>query len=231
MNNLAVATSLATSPSTAFAELRERPRFWFPLLLVILSSLAILVWYYSIVDIEWMKDALYSNNPQFQKMPEAQRAQAMAFVGRNMMLISGVIGICVAVPVFYLLLSLYYLVAAKVTKVPLGFKHWFTLTCWSALPALLGALVAAIFLLIRDNNQVGPGILQPLGLNELFFHRPPGGQQGFFDALNIPGILGWILAIIGVRTWTQRSWLFSATFVLIPVVLMFGIWGFFAFRN
>src|SRR3954468_12979501 len=105
MNNLTVATSLATSPTSAFAELRERPRFWFPLLLVILSSLAILVWYYSIVDIEWMKDALYSNNPQFQKMPEEQRAQAMAFDGRNMMLISGVIGICVAVPVFYLLLS------------------------------------------------------------------------------------------------------------------------------
>jgi hypothetical protein len=136
----------------------------------------------------------------------------------------------VAVPFFYAVLSLYYLLAAKVTKVPLGYKHWFTLASWSALPAVLGTIVAAIFLLIRDNDQVGPGILQPLGLNELFFHRPPGSQQGFFDALNIPGVLGWVLAIIGVRAWTQRSWLFSATFVLIPVALLFGIWGFFAFR-
>jgi len=230
MNNLAVATSLATSPFSAFAELRERPRFWFPLLAVILSSLVILVWYYSIVDIEWLKDAMYTNNPDFQKMPPEQRLQTLAFVGRNMMMISGVIGICVALPVIYLLFSLYYLVAAKITKVPLGFKHWFTLTCWSALPALLSALVAAVMLLIRDNDQVGPGVLQPLGLNELFFHRPPGGQQTFFDGINIPGMLGWILAIIGVRAWSQRSWLFSAIFVLLPVVVLFGILGFFAFR-
>jgi hypothetical protein len=231
MNDLAVATALATSPSTAFVELRERPRFWFPLLAVILSSAAILVWYYSVVDIEWMKDAMYSSNPDFQKMSAEQRAQAMAFVGRNTMLVGGVVGILVAIPVFYALGSLYYLLAAKVTKVPLGFKHWFTLTCWSALPMLLGAVVAAIFLLIRDSDQMGPGILQPLGLNELFFHRPMGSKpQAFFDALNIPGILSWILAIIGVRTWTQRSWLFSAVFVLIPVVLLYGIWGFFAFR-
>jgi hypothetical protein len=231
MNNLSLAAALATSPFTAFAELRERPRFWFPLLAVVLSSAAMLVWYYSVVDIEWFKDALYGNNADFQKMPEAQRDQAMAFIGRNTLLIMGVITIFIIIPGFYLLSALYYLLAAKVTKVPLGFKHWFTLTCWSALPALLGTVVGAIFLLIRENDQVGPGILQPLGLNELVFHRPLGsGAQGFLDALSIPGLLGWILATIGVRAWTQRSWLFCTIFVLIPVVLLYGIWGFFAFR-
>jgi hypothetical protein len=230
MNNVAVATALATAPFSAFAELRERPRFWFPLLAVVLSAAAVVCWYYAVVDIEWMKDALYSNNPDFQKLTPEQRAQAMAFVGRNTLLITSVIGLCIALPCFYLLNSLYFLLAAKVTKVPLGFKHWFTLTCWSAMPALLSALVAAILLLIRDNDQVGPGILQPLGLNELFFHLPPGKQQGFLDALNVPGMLSWVLAIIGVRAWSQRSWLFSAVFVLVPVVLLFGIWGFIAFR-
>jgi hypothetical protein len=231
VNNLAVATSLATSPFSAFAELRERPRFWFPLLAVLLSSVAILVWYYSVVDIEWMKDAMYSANPDFQKMAPEQRAAAMAFVGRNTMMIGGAVGICVAIPFFCVVIASYYLLAARVTKIPLGFRHWFALTCWSALPALLGAVVAAIFLLIRDSDQVGPGILQPLGLNELFFHRPLGSKpQAFLDALNIPGMLGWVLAIIGVRAWSARSWLFSAIFVLIPVVLLYGIWGWFAFK-
>ena len=60
MNDLAVATSLATSPFSAFAELRERPRFWFPLLVVVLSSVGIVVWYYGVVDIDWMKDCASS---------------------------------------------------------------------------------------------------------------------------------------------------------------------------
>ena len=35
MNNLELSVALATAPSSAFAELRERPRFWFPLLLLV----------------------------------------------------------------------------------------------------------------------------------------------------------------------------------------------------
>lgn len=231
MNNLALVATLATSPASAFNELRERPRFWFPLLLVVLTSAALVAWYYSVVDIDWMKDALYSNNPDFQKMAPEQRAAAMQIVGRKTMLIGSVIAMLGAIPFFYLVTSVYYLLAAKVTKVSLGLKHWFTLTSWSALPGLIGTVVAALLLLLRDNDQVGPGVLQPLGLNELFFHLPLGNKaQGFLDALSIPGFLSWALAIVGVRVWTQRSWLYSAIFVLIPAVVVFGVWGFFVFR-
>lgn len=231
MNNLAVATALATSPSTAFTELRERPRFWFPLLAVILATVVMIVWYYGVVDIDWLKAQMFEGNPDMQKLSPEQRAGAMQFMGRNTMMFGGIIGASIAIPVFYLINSLYLLLAAKVTKIPLGFKHWFTLTCWSALPALLGALATIILLLLRSNDQVGPGILQPLGLNELFFHKPLGSKgQGFLDALNIPGMLSWVLAIIGLRTWSQRSWLFCSIVILIPAVLIFGIWAMFAFR-
>lgn len=231
MNDVSVAAALATSPGAAFTELRERPRFWFPLIAMVLATAVVVSYYYAVVDVDWLKDALYSNNADFQKLPEAQRAQAMAFVGRKTLLISGVIGACMGLPFFFLVNSLYLLLAAKVTKLQYGLRHWFTLTSWSALPGLLSALVAIILLLIRDNDQVSPGILQPLGLNELLFHEPLGSKaQPWLDALNIPGILGWVLAIIGVRTWTQRSWLFCTVYVLLPMVLLFGIWGIFAFR-
>jgi uncharacterized membrane protein YhdT len=231
MNDLAVATALATSPTTAFTELRERPRFWFPLLALVISTAVMIVWYYSVVDIDWLKEQMFGNNPDMQKLPAEQRAAAMQFVGKNTMMIGGIVGATIAIPVVYLINSLYLLLAAKVTKIPIGFKHWFTLTCWSALPGLLGAVAAIIMRLLRSNDQVGPGILQPLGLNELFFHRPLGSPgQGWLDALNIPAMLGWILAIIGLRTWSQRSWLFSTVVILIPAVLIFGIWAMFAFR-
>ena len=47
MNNLDLSVALATAPSSAFDELRERPRFWFPLLLLIASTVALIYWYYS----------------------------------------------------------------------------------------------------------------------------------------------------------------------------------------
>ena len=230
MNNLALAGALATAPSTAFAELRERPRFWFPLLLVVFATAAMVYWYYSIVDIEWLKDVMYGNDPKMQQMPEAQRAAAMGMVGRGMLLWGSVIGTFVMVPVIYLLTALYFLVAAKVTKLTPGFKHWFALTCWSSLPVLLSVVVAFIFLATSGTSQLSPGVLQPLSLGELLFHRPMGSPgKTLIDSLSIPSFLSWALMIIGVRTWSQRSWVFSSVLVLLPAVVIYGIWAAIAF--
>ena len=131
MNNLALSAALATAPSSAFAELRERPRFWFPLLLLVLTTVGMCYWYYSVVDIEWLKDAMFSNNPDIQKLPEDQRAAAMAMFGRNTLLWGSVVGAIFVMPIVFLLQALYLLLAAKVTKLPQGFKHWFALSCWT----------------------------------------------------------------------------------------------------
>jgi hypothetical protein len=228
MNDIALSVALATAPSSAFGELRARPRFWFPLLLVIICTAAMAWWYYSVVDIDWLKDLMFDNNPGL--LPE-QRAAAMGMVTRTTLLWGALVGTVIAVPVFFLLQALFLLLAAKITHVSLGFKHWFALACWAALPALLGMVVAAIFLVLSDTAQMAPGILQPLSLNELFAHRPTGSPgQAFLEGVGIPGFLSWALLIIGVRTWSQRSWSFSAIFVLVPIVVIYGLWAFFSFR-
>src|SRR6187431_2347312 len=103
MNNLDLSVALATAPSSAFGELRERPKFWFPLVVLVVSMVAIVYWYYSLVDIEWLKDTMFSNNPDIQKLPEDQRAAAMGMVTRTTMLWGSVIGTIVALPCVFLL--------------------------------------------------------------------------------------------------------------------------------
>jgi uncharacterized membrane protein YhdT len=231
MNNLELTAALATAPSSAFAELRERPRFWFPLLLLVVSTAAIVYWYYSVVDIEWLKDLMFSNNSDIQALPEAKRAEAMAMFGRNTLRWGSMVGAVLVMPIVFLLSALYFLLAAKVTKLSQGFSHWFAFSCWTALPLLLSTVIAAILLLISDNPQVSPSVMQPLSINELLLHRPFGSPgQSLFESLSIPTFLSWALMIIGVRVWSQRSWVFSATFILLPAVCLYGIWAFFAFR-
>jgi hypothetical protein len=231
MNNLALAGTLATAPTAAFAELRERPRFWFPLLAIVLSTVVMVYWYYSIVDVEWLKDQMFSNDPKMQKMSPGERAAAMNMFGRGTMLWGGVIGTVVMVPLVFLVEALYFLLAAKVTRIPLGFKHWFAFVSWTALPMLLGAVVSAIFLLMADSPQIGPGAMQPLSINELLIHLPPGAPgQSLLDTLSIPTFLGWALAIIGIHAWSQRSWGFSTIVVLLPAVVIYGIWAAVAFK-
>jgi hypothetical protein len=229
-NNVSLAVAMVTAPSSAFEELRERPRFWFPLLLLVASTVAIVYWYYSMVDIEWLKDAMYSNNPDFQKLPEAQRTQTIAMLGRNTLLWGSVISIVFVLPIFLLLQTLYLLLAAKVTKLPQGFKHWLALSCWATLPMLLSTVVAALLLIVSDTPQVSPSVMQPFSINELVLHRPMGSPgHSLLESLSIPGVLSWTLLIVGVRVWSRRSWAFSAIFILLPIVVIYGIWSAFAF--
>jgi len=231
MNNLALSVAVATAPSSAFAELRERPRFWFPLLLVVLTTVGLIYWYYSFVDIEWLKDAMFSNNPKFQEMNEEQRAAGMAMFSRTALVWSSVVTMLIVLPVVLLLEALYLLLAAKVTKLTPGFKHWFSLACWTSLPMLLGSVVSAILLILADNSQVPQSVLSPLSLNELLLHVPEGGPgYALFESLGIPAFLSWVLMIIGVRLWSQRSWVFSATVTLLPWVVIYGLAAFFTFR-
>jgi hypothetical protein len=233
LNNLALSVALATAPTSAFEDLRARPRFWFPLLVLILTTVGVSVWYYGIVDIEWFKDAMFGSNPDIQKLPEDQRAQMMGMYTRNTLLWGSMVGLLFGMPIALLVSALYLLLAAKVTKLPreLKFKHWFAFACWTSLPTVLSNVVAAIMLLLSDTPQISPSALAPLSLNSLVFGRTMA-DAGYtlLESLTIPNLLGWALMIVGVHAWSQRSWAFSASFILVPAVLIYGVWSFFAFR-
>jgi hypothetical protein len=231
MNNLALSVALATAPSSAFAELRERPRFWFPLLLVVFATVGLTYWYYSVVDVEWFKDTMFSNEPVFQQMDEDKRAAAMSMYTRTTLMWGSMVWALVVIPAVFLLEALYLLLAAKVTKLSLGFKHWLALVSWCSLPLLLASVVSAILLFLADSAQVSPSVLAPLSINELLFHVPPGSPGStLLTSLGIPALLSWALMIFGIRLWSQRSWAFSATVALLPWIVIYGLWAFLAFR-
>jgi drug/metabolite transporter (DMT)-like permease len=90
---------------------------------------------------------------------------------------------------------------------------------------------AVILLATASSPQTGPGVLTPLSLNELVFHRAFGSPgQTLLESITIQALLGWALAIIGVRTWSGRSLGFSAAFVLLPWAIIYVIWAAIAFK-
>jgi hypothetical protein len=233
MNNLAILQALAFEPRKAFAELDARPRFWWPMLVLALATTVLAVWYTSFVDLPWLVDQQLRLSPRTASMTDDEIARLVETMTARpgLQVVFAGLGTCIGLVVVLLLSALFYLLVSKITGVNKGFGHWFSLTCWSSLPAALAIVPAAFVLLTATSNQIGQEALQPLSLNELFFKLKPG-DTGFGPAsyVNVFTIVGLYLTAFGVREWSRRSWLFSIIFAALPLTLVFGVWAIFVLR-
>jgi hypothetical protein len=231
MNNLELAVALVTEPKRAMREIEERPRFLFPLLVMLLVSAAAVFWYYSIVDTAWLIDNSLRSSTRGQNMTEEQLAQVSRFMTRNTLMYGSLVSVVLVTVILRLLESTWYLLAGKVTNVQRNFKQWFSLACWTGLPQVLSVLPAIPLLLTAKSPQLDASALSPLSLNELLFHRGMG-EAGYslFTNINLLHFFTAFLVVLGVKLWSGRSWLFAAVYTLLPVVLIGGVWAFLALK-
>lgn len=233
MNNLAVAQALVFEPRKAFAELDARPRFWWPLLVLALSNAVLTYWYTSIVDLEWLTHEQMSNSAFGANMTDDEIGR-LARQAAEQQGFRAVLGACAALlglPLVMLLVGLYYLLAGKVTRVERSFRHWYSLVTWTALPQVLVVIPAAFVLATASSAQIPQQALQPLSLNELFFHLAPG-DSGFALLSNV-SVLNFVslyLGTVAVQLWSGRSWQFSFLFNALPLLVIIGVWALFALR-
>ena len=230
MNNIQTALALLLEPKNAIGEIEARPRFLFPLLVTVLATAAVTFWYYSIVDMEWFIDQTIRASSRAQGATEEQLAQSAQFMTPGVVKWWSVVVIILFTVGARLLESIWYLLAGKVTNVQRSFKQWFALASWTSLPQLIVVLPAIPLLLMAKSSQLNPGSISPLTLNELIFHRGIG-EPGYslFTTLNLVHIFTLYLAILGVKLWSGRSWLFASVYVLLPIVVICGIWALVAF--
>jgi Yip1 domain len=234
MGNLGLTSSLLFEPRKAFAEIDAKPRFWFPLLVLIVTTVVIVVWYRSIVDIEWVTDRTIRASAFASRLTEAQIEEAVkrSVASRTLGTVLAVIGTPIAVVIIGLITTLYLMLAGKITRVRRSFRHWFSFTWWAALPgAVLTFVASALVLLTATTAQIDQADLKPLSLNALILQKA-AGEAGYtlFSSIDLIQLLAMYLSVVGVRTWSGRSWLFSSIFALLPYALIYGIWAFISLR-
>jgi hypothetical protein len=233
MNNFNILSALVFEPKRAFEELAERPRVLFPLLLAIVGTVVLQLWYMNVVDMEWLVDSQLRTSSFTGQMTEEQIAEQVSRVARNpgVQMAIGAIGAVLFILIVRLLEAVYYLLAGKIMNVQRGFKQWMALSCWTSLPGLLALIPAAIALLTATTNQIPQADLQSLSFNSLLFHREPG-EPGYtlFLSMSSVSLIGLFLAALGVRQWSGRSWLFSVIYASLPCVLVYGIWALISLR-
>ncbi len=229
MKNLEFAWQLILNPQAAFQSLKEKPHFWFPLLTITILGAAVWFWFYAVVDFDWLREQMAAAAAQGKDMSEADRAKMASFFSKNTLMWGAVIGGLIVLPLIRLIEAAYYLLIGKMTRVEATFKQWFALACWSGFPAILVIVLMALAIIIRSNGQMSPDMLSMLSLNELFFHVPVGNKwHGLLTSLTLLNPYIWWLTIVGVKTFSQRSTIYSVAAVAVPLSLIYGGWALFA---
>lgn len=209
-------------PGRVFAAERERPTFLTPLVLLALLSAAMTLAYFLRVDPAWYADHMLDNPGRELTAEQAEQMRATMPGARALGWVGAVTSI-IAVGLMTLLTAFYVFVAAKVGGRPLGFRHGMSLASWSAMPMLLGLLVALIGALTMS-PQTGIESLMLTNVDPLLVELPADHRwnrlaQGF----NLLTLWSVALFALGWRTWTRASWAQSLVIALIPTLVMVAI--------
>ena len=207
-------------PTKTFAAIEQRRAAWLPLILLMLTTGALMVWYFNTVDFAWLMDQMFSTI----KDPAA-REKAARMMSRQAMQISGLGGALIGLPVVFALIGVYLMFVGKMYSKEFTFGKGFALAAWSSIPSLLALPLGAMQIMLSSSGQMGFSDLNPLSLNTLFFHYPMGHPAGSLcDSVSVISIWSAVLMVIGFQVWAKVSRSAAVKVVAIPYAVIYGGW-------
>ncbi len=217
------ALNILLEPAKAFADLRERPSWLFPVLLISASNALALLWYFSILDIPWfMENLLYQGDAEpSEEQIEAFREQTEN-LSPSLFMITGFLGAIFALFLVWMLQAAYLTLVSALTGDGYRFGNWFCLSTWTSIPSLFSMIGMAITLALNPNGQLDQTELDPLQLANLGVQFGDSAVNDIIGPLSLTYL--WTLGLLayGYRQWRQQSWLKSACIALLPQLLLFG---------
>lgn len=220
----AALVNIFLEPRKTLEDLRNHASWWWlPLALVIVLYMLFQVWYINRVDISWFADQALAANAD--KMTADQLREAHARFTPTSMMVFSAIG-CVGFVVWYLIQALYFMLAAKVGGWQVqGYGSWLNFIAWTSMPALLGVLASAAYMLSTSSRQISPIDIDITSLNTLAVHIPFGAKgQALASSLRLTTIWSWVLMVIGVSAWTGKPSSKAAVAVLTPYLVCYVLW-------
>jgi hypothetical protein len=209
-------------PAPTFARLKVRTNAWLPLLVSILLTLAIMVWWVNTLDFNWLREHMLTTQPT--AVPEARKAMENAITPKFMMWSSAITSVIGNLLIFAVT-AIYYLLSGKVVGASINYAKWFGFAVWTSVPRLLILPLSALQI-VTSHGRLAPEDLNIVSLNYLLFHLPMTHPwAGLVGSLDLSTVWSIALAVIGLKAWTGRSTGTCVTVAVLPYVIIYGLWA------
>ena len=214
-------------PAKVWAQLKERPTFLVPALIVAgATSLAAMLYFFH-VDPVWLEN--YQLQAVGQEMSKAELAQMQKFMpgARTLAWITGATTLFFFAFI-YAVTAVYYLLAGKVAGHAVSFRHGLALVAWSSMPMVLAAIVSIVGT-YTSSPQTSYESLQMLSFDPLVVQLPMDHDWSrLAKSFSLLNFWAWFLAALGWKTWFRTGWGQAVFVAVLPSLVIYGIMALFA---
>ncbi len=185
------------STRSTFSDIARRPDFRYPLMALVVSSVAVTETMRVEIGMDRMIRASLQQSGQAARMSAEQMEQAIEG-GAKIATVLAHVGGLLGPPIIVLLFALLSLVILNgVFGAAVKFNPAFSLTCYANLPRLLAALMGFALILSGDPSRFNPQ--NPLPSNLGFFLDPEAASKPLYVlASSIDLFTVWVLALLGM---------------------------------
>lgn len=219
-------TNVLTAPRQAFEALEARPSFLLPMMVVVLGNAALVLWYYSQVDLAWLiETTLAASGRELPADVQEQNVAALSEAPRLLVGGASAIGTGLWILATILAMSGYLALVSMLANDGYRFRQWLSLVSWSSLPAVFAIVASAVNLGVSDIEFLPPGQINPLSIAGLlgFDLSASSWLGGVLQTLDLTTVWALGLMAVGYRTWTGKGTGISAAVVAAPLAVLVGL--------
>ena len=221
--NASLMSALVTmfyEPTKTFQQLESRPRSWFPTLVLIVCMLAVMGWYFSMVDFPWLADQMAS------AMKTAEERDMFAkTMSKTLLQVSTLVSLLFIYPLMFAITGVYLMIASKMISHGITFGKGFALAAWASIPGILLLPLGAMQIMLNPAGQFGFSELNPVSLNQLVFHYDMAHPLvSLMDSLSLFTFWSMFLTVIGFEVWAKVKRSTAIKVVVLPYVIIFAGW-------
>jgi hypothetical protein len=191
-------TGVFFEPGKTFADIAERPRFWVPLILMIVASLAFTITLSQ--RIGWDRVVRQQLESRMATMTDQQREAVAKTMDMQVKMASifGYVGGVVAVPLSYLIVGGILLgIVRGIMSAPVRFKQAFAVMCYASLPGLIFTVLAIAVMFLKNPDDFN--LRNPLVFNPGAFMDPQSTSKFLYSvACSLDLFTIWTILLLAV---------------------------------
>ena len=223
-NAFKACVDILVSPKEGFDTVKGKKHWaWCPFTLIIACSAGMFLYYFSVVDFDWLVDQILSQGD----LSEAELEASAGFMSQTRMTWSTTLGGVIGLIVANAIMAAYFnLVTNVLQPSEVSFTGWYGFSWWISMPHLVTAILSMLLVLFSTDGMVALEDLGVTTLNSLIFGVDSSNPWfGFLSGLD--AFMFWSIALIaiGLKSWLGIDTKKAATIAAAPYALIYGIWA------